>query len=133
MRRSISLTAIGTVRGRVRGDELCLNPIERELADLLDLDLAGQSPGFSQVHLTIHLGESFIKPKVWRRLDPVLGLMVAVGAPMVAVRRKPLSEVCPVVRLVATQAVIEALSARKLACPRLQALRGELGPWPADS
>jgi hypothetical protein len=109
MSSPLSLTAIGTVRGRVSRRELCLSEIQRELTELLLEGRFLDGAPFGSVSIVVHLGEEKVAPRVWGIHRPSSELEIAVGVPMTAVRRKKTPQICGVMRQAAVDALIVGL------------------------
>jgi hypothetical protein len=100
-----SLTAIGTVRGRVSARELCMSLIEGEVDEILVRHSILDGAPFSRISLVIHLGEARVDTQIWG-IDPELAeLEVAIGVPFAEVRRKDRKVGCDVIRKAAIEAV----------------------------
>jgi hypothetical protein len=101
-----SLTAIGTVRGRVSRPELCLTEIEREIRSLFEKHgLLDRAP-FESMSVVIHLGDANHEPKVWGVDARYSVLEIAVGVPFAQVRRHERTQVCDVMRNATFDAVL---------------------------
>ena len=130
-RPPLSLTAVGTIRGRVSRPELCLSPVERELGALLADRRVLEGSHVVSVSVVIHLGTVAEAPRIWGIHEPSSELEVAVGVPLATVRRKDKPEVCRIVRSAVLQSLIAACE--HLGVPTTALLDAEHGRNPPGS
>ena len=112
-----SLTAIGTIRGRVSRPELCLSAVESELSAVARRCGVGPDNPVRSVSVVIHLGAEDVPPHVWGLRKVSRELEVAVGVRFADVRRKDRDVVCQVMRAAAWQALVAACHHVGLAAP----------------